>query len=193
MCLYSVLTGAIEGLYPEVLLDPFKEQLYLPSASVQFCYQQSGDEKVIRQEGKTSVVVLIEEFDPAELIGVIVLGVYPGQQHRLITSQACCFIDWMRVKPAKLGVAFGSDNKKCHALVQEIEPLEIEVAPVHDIKGPGLRDQLVEHVDIMHATLGYREKRRDAAPEIEECMELDSPFCFSKPCLGKQRQEEIDG
>ena len=47
LCLDGVLTGAIEGLYPEVLLDPFKEQLYLPSASVQFCYHQSGDEKVI--------------------------------------------------------------------------------------------------------------------------------------------------
>ena len=137
--------------------------------------------------------MLIEEFDPAELIGIVFFGVYPGQHHRLITFEPGCFIDGMRVKPAIPGAALGANNKKGHALVQKIEPFEIEVAPVHDIKGPRLWDQLIEHVDLMQATLGYRDERWDAAPKIQECMELDSPFGFSKPGLGKQRKAEING
>ena len=137
--------------------------------------------------------MVIEEFDPAELIGIVLLGVYPGEHHRLITSQARCFIYAMRIKPSELGISFRSDNKKCHALVQQIEALEIEIAAVHDIKGSRLWDQLIEYVDIMHATLGYRDERWDAAPEIQECMELDRGFGFSKPCPGKQRKAEING
>jgi len=45
----------------------------------------------------------------------------------------------------------------------------------------------------MHFPLGYGEKRWDVTPEIQERIELDGPFCFSKPCPGKQRKTQING
>jgi hypothetical protein len=33
----SVFSGSIKRLYSQMLLDPFEEQLYLPTAAIQVC------------------------------------------------------------------------------------------------------------------------------------------------------------
>ena len=51
--------------------------------------------------------------------------------------------------------------------MQQIEPLEIEVAAVHDIDRAWLWDKLIEDVHVMEFPLGYGDKRRDVAAEVK--------------------------
>jgi len=48
--LYCVLTGTVEGFYPKVLLDPFKEQFNLPPTSINLRYDQGWHDKIIGKE-----------------------------------------------------------------------------------------------------------------------------------------------
>ena len=77
--------------------------------------------------------------------------------------------------------------------MQKIESLEVEISTVHYIEGAGLRDELIKDVHVMDVSLGYGDKRWDVAAEVEQGMEFDGSFSFSKPCPGKQRKAQING
>jgi hypothetical protein len=104
--LYCVLTGALEGFYPEVLLDPFKEKLHLPPTSIKLRYNQSRNDKVIGKEREMSPVLLIKKFYPSDFFRVVLFRCCTGKDNGLITSESRGFIYPTGVKTTHFGVAF---------------------------------------------------------------------------------------
>ena len=66
-----------------------------------------------------------------------------------------------------------------------MESFEIEIAPIHDVKRPRLRNQFVEDVDIVQFSVADIDERGDVAPQVQESMELDGALGFSKVCPRK--------
>jgi hypothetical protein len=62
-----------------------------------------------------------------------------------------------------------------------------------DVERPGLRQDLIEDVDVMHFAPGNAEKRGDVAVQIEQSMHLDSDLVLAESGPGKQGQTEVDG
>ena len=52
-----ILGGAIKGLDPEMLLDPFEKQLDLPAAAIEVGNRDSGKNEVVGQKHKRFVVL----------------------------------------------------------------------------------------------------------------------------------------
>ena len=52
-----ILGGAIKGLDPEMLLDPFEKQLHLPAAAIKICNRDGRQDKIVGKEYKYFVVL----------------------------------------------------------------------------------------------------------------------------------------
>ncbi len=50
--------------------------------------------------------------------------------------------------------------------MQDVQALEVEIAPVHHVVGSGLEKHQVENIDIMRLAIGNHDKIGDIAPEI---------------------------
>ena len=52
--------------------------------------------------------------------------------------------------------------------MQAIQPLKIQIAPIHDVKGSGIEDQQIEHLSVVGLAVGDMNKRWDCAPRIQK-------------------------
>jgi hypothetical protein len=60
----------------------------------------------------------------------------------------------MGVAALEHNVGFGAYNEEGCAEREDVEALEIHVAAIHDVEGAGLRENLVEDVNIVHLAVG---------------------------------------
>jgi hypothetical protein len=77
--------------------------------------------------------------------------------------------------------------------MQRIKPVEGEIGPVHEIEGSRFRNQQIENIDVVKSAIRDVNKTGNASADIEQRVEFDSSFGFSKTCPWKQRQTQIDG
>ncbi len=86
----------------------------------------------------------------------------------MIGSNASGLVHRMRVAALEQDVGFGADDEEGRAEREDVEALEIHVAAVHDVERPGLRQDLVEDVDVMHFAIGNADKCGDIAVQVEQ-------------------------
>jgi hypothetical protein len=65
----------------------------------------------------------------------------------------------VRVAALEHDVGFRAEDEERRTECEDVETLEIDVAAVHDVDGPGLRQNLVEDVDVMHFSIGNADER----------------------------------
>src|SRR3972149_3164923 len=73
LCSHSVLRGAVETLYSQMLLYPLEEQLHLPSTFVQRADRQRRQRELIGQERQYFVCLGVAEAD-APKMGRVAFG-----------------------------------------------------------------------------------------------------------------------
>jgi hypothetical protein len=73
-----------------------------------------------------------------------------------------------------------------------VETLEIDVAPIHHVEGAGLRQNLIEDVDVMHRAVGDADKGGDVAMQIEQRVHFDGGFVLAESGPREQRKAQID-
>ncbi len=93
----------------------------------------------------------------------------------------------MRVAPLEQHVRLGPHHEEGRAQRQHEQPLEINVAAIHDIEGSSFRHDLVQHVDVMHLAIGNANKRWNVATQVQQRMHLDGSFASPEPGPRKQR------
>ena len=64
--------------------------------------------------------------------------------------------------------------------MEEEESREIQITSIHDIEGAGLRDQIVENIDVVDFSRGDFDERRDIAAQIQEGVKLDGSLVLSE-------------
>src|ERR1700674_1475778 len=129
----------------------------------------------------------------AELLRVHFGGVDGGQDDSVIGSDSGGLVYWMRVATLEQDVGFGAYDEEGRAEREDIQALEIHVAAIHDVECPGLRQNLVEDIDVVHFAAGNADERGDVAVQIQQCVHLDCGFVLSESGPGKQRKTQVDG
>jgi hypothetical protein len=77
--------------------------------------------------------------------------------------------------------------------MQHVKALEIEIAPVHHVEGTRLRDENIEHIDIVQLAIGDVDECRDGTAQIEQCVQFHRGLGRAKWRPGKYRQAQVDG
>jgi hypothetical protein len=133
--LHRVLSGAIECLYPQMLLDPFEEELHMPAAAIEIGNGLCGQDKVVGKEYETHVVFCVVILDSLELGRVILLCIEVLWRHNLVALNPCCFVYPLGIDPLEPEIAFCSNDKESSSrLVDSVKACKIEISPVHDIE-----------------------------------------------------------
>ena len=99
----------------------------------------------------------------------------------------------MRIKSAKSHIAFGTGHEESESLGESIQTLEVEIPPIHDVEGAGLRKNFVQDIDVVHLAIADPYERGDVAPKIEECVEFDRRLGPPKVRPRKYGETQIDG
>ena len=102
------------------------------------------------------------ELHPPQLNWIILTGFGTRQQDRLIATQARALVYWTRIDSSVLQIGFGADDEEGLSLVQRVEPVEIDIAPIHHIKAAGLEHHLIE--DIHAVKLAIRDMGTSTNP-----------------------------
>ena len=188
----GILAVAQELLYSQVLLDPFEEQFDLPTVLVECCDGQRGQDKVVGQEYKRLATLDIFESNAPQVFGVMLRGVKPVEQDRLIANNSGRSVDGCRIKSPSIHIGFGAGHEESARLMQSIETREIQVAAIHDIERPSLDRHEVQHVDFVHLAVADVDKRWDCAPQVQKSVQLDRTLGFAKGSPVEQAQTQID-
>jgi len=189
---YRVLRSPIKRLDPQVLFDPAEEQFDVPAELVEFGDRQRGLKKVVRQEGQVALVFSIVKTDPTKRLGIIDFRVGAGQGDGLIGSQVHGFIDGPRCDSSRLKIRFGPDDEKRAVKMKSIEPGEVQIAAVQNVKSATLEREIVEDPHIVRFSLCHMDKSWYRAPQVEKRMELDGALAFAEPSPGEKRQAQVD-
>ena len=73
-----------------------------------------------------------------------------------------------------------------------MEAGEIDVAPVHNVEGADVQNQLIQSVDVVDFSVGDMDEARDASPKIDQRVKFDGGLVFAEPGPREQGQTEID-
>ncbi len=111
-----------------MLLDPLEEQFDLPATAIQFGDSEGRKGEVVAQKNQCLSRLGILETDPPERGPEALVGVENGQHNSLIADQPRRAVDRMRVATLDLAVGLASDHEEAAALVNPMQPLEIEIA-----------------------------------------------------------------
>ena len=190
---YGVVRGSEEGLDPQVLLDPFEEQLDLPSALVDQRNGQCRDGKVVGKEDQILAGFLVEEMNSTQGNGISFLGQNSAQTNSLVAAQSGGFGNSARLPDMEVEVAFGPDYEERSGLDDAEKSTEIEVSAIHYINGSWRDWHAVEERHIVFPSLRNVDEQRDRALKLELGVDLHSRFRRTKVCPGEERHAQVDG
>jgi hypothetical protein len=90
-----------------------------------------------------------------------------------------------------LQVLLGPHDEARLGLRKDVQPREVHVPTVHHVDRAGLRDQLVEDLEIVNAPLGDPDEGGDAPTQIEQGVELHGGLGGPEPRPREQREAQV--
>src|SRR5580658_2924385 len=79
--------------------------------------------------------------DTTEALRVILGGLITMQHECLIEDHSGGSVHGMRIAPLRIHIPLGASDEETAGLMQAIQPLEIDIAAIHDVESPGFRNQ----------------------------------------------------
>ena len=191
--LYRIFGSTIKCLDSEMLLDPFEEQFYLPSALVELGDGQCGKGEIVSQKNDLFFLFGVEVFYATEFFGIPFKRVGRDQHDGLIAFQAVGSVHRMRVDSSEPRVFLGPCDEKGEELSKDVEPFEVQVTAIHDVEGTRLGNKDVKDIDVMELSIGDFDERGDAPTKVHEGMHFDSGFMLTERRSGKEGKAQVDG
>jgi hypothetical protein len=96
-----------------MLLDPFEEQLDLPTALVDLGDGERRQGEVVGQEDQSAVEFFVVESDAPELLGVPLFGIEAVEHDDLIALQSSGLVHGLRIEPVEMEAASGPGDEEC--------------------------------------------------------------------------------
>src|SRR5665213_1508931 len=189
---HSVLGSAVEAFDAQVLLDPLEEQFHLPSAPVQGANGQRRQGELVGQEYQVLAGLGIAIADATQVGGVMLGGIEAVESDGLVAHEPHVAIHRRRVHAPCIEVSLGARYEEAARLIQRVEPLKVQVPPIHDVEGAGFDKQQVQHVDVVHLAVGDVDEGRDRPPQVEQRVQLHRRFGGAKRRPREHRQAQID-
>ena len=189
---HGVLAQSVEGLDPQVLLDPLEEELDLPAGLVGLRDNKRIDRKVVCNEYKQLPAFDIPETDSSKIASVVSFGFCSIETNRLVGSQACGLVDASRFSDVVAHVLLGSGHEEGRGHVNLEESLEVHVSAIHDIEGSSFEHDFIENADVVDLSVRNRDEHGDRTTQVDQRMEFDGGFSSLKTGPGKQTHTEVD-
>ena len=161
-----------ERLDAHMTFEPFEKQFNCPAGFIELCDKQIREFEVVGEKNEAFFCFRIDEDDPAQLLGIL----FPGgaaQYDDLITTNRAVARYGIGVTNGKTEVRFCAGDEERFGLLDTIQPLVGNVAPIHDIKGAGLKDDGIEPVDVMHFPIGNMDHCWHGPAQIQLGMDFD--------------------
>ena len=191
--LHRVLAGTQETLDAQVLLDPFEEQFHLPTMFVPCGDGQRRQARGVGQKHQRLARIGILKTNTPQMFGVVLRHVKPVQCDALIAEHPGGPVGLGRIHAASVHAALGSGDKERPRLMQRVESRKVEIAAIHDVKGPGLERHDVEHIDIAQLAVADVDAGRNVAAQIQQRVHLHGRVGAAKRCPIEHRQAQVDG
>jgi len=169
---HRVLVGAQEPLDAQVLLGPLEEQLDLPAALVQRGDRQGRQAGVVGQEHQRLARLGVLEADAPQMLGVVLGRVEAVEHDALIADHATGVVRGVRVHPLRVHTCLGSRDKESAGLMHREQTLEVYVAPIHHVEGPGFHGQDVQHIHIVQLAIADVNERGDRAAQVQRLADI---------------------
>ena len=185
-----------ERLDTQVLFDPFKEQLDLPTLFVKCANGQGGKRYVVGQklQRPASFGIGVGHLPNQFWISFVRLVAY--QLNVLIAYQARVDGDRKFLNHNELHIAFGAGHKERSGGMQLMQPGKVDIRLVHHVIGANLDVALlcedVEDFDIVHLAVADVDKTWNRSTQIHQGVKFDGCFCRAKRRPRKQAQAQID-
>jgi hypothetical protein len=157
---------AIKRLDPQMLFDPFEEQLDAPAQAVEARPRQRGQAEMVGQKYQRPLLLHVVETHPPQFVGIGLGRVEAGQRNGLIAAQSSGRDQRMGMQPAVVEPVLGADDEERLRLLDGVAAGKVQAPPVHDINGVGLERQLIEPVDLVRAAFGHADRGGNAAAHI---------------------------
>ena len=175
-----------------MLLDPAKEQLHLPATLIELGDGERGQEKIVGEKHQAVLTQSIVIMNPPKPVGITSLGNGIVERDDLVRAQARSLVDGLREKALTIEALFGPSHEEGTRLVHAVESSKIEVSAIHQVNSAGFPDQLVQDVDLVDLPAGHNDHRGNAAPKVQQGVQLDGRFVAAELSPRKQRQTQID-
>lgn len=175
------------------MFDQLEEQFDMPAAFVAGPNGEGRELEVVGEEHQGFGGCGVLESDAAQVVRIVLSGRASMERGGLVANQAGPAVGGSRGPAAGVEVRFGSGDEECACLSQSLETWEVERDPVHDRKGPCLREQEVKDVDIVQLAIGDVDKAGDGSAQVKQGMQLDGGLGGAKCGLGQHRQTQVDG
>jgi len=133
LSLHRVRRCTVECFDSQILFDPFKEQLYLPTTFIYPRNYKRWQEKVIAQKNKPFLCFGIAKADAAQgnRVGFRRLGT--GEDDRLVAAQPRGLVDRSITTPTVVHVPFGAGSEERHVASKSMQPGEVDVTAILDV------------------------------------------------------------
>ena len=109
---HRIFAGAIKVLDPQMLLNPLKEQLDLPTLLIEQSNRQGRKHKVIGEKDKALPRLGVHVMDEPQFGRVILEARLMAQPDGVITAHSGGGIHWARLQADELETGFGTGDKE---------------------------------------------------------------------------------
>jgi len=190
--LHGVGRSAVEGLDPQMPLDPFEEQFHLPPLLVDIGNGLRRDGEQVGQKHKAPMVLSVVESDAAQRLRVILSGLGPHQRDDLIDADPASLVHRGRRQASEAQVPFGADHEESRKAMDSVEALEVEISTIHCDHRLLFQRHHVQEMDVVHRPGSQAHKGRDRSPQIQKRMHFHGGLRLSERCPGEKGKAQID-
>jgi hypothetical protein len=187
-----VLGGSEKRLDPQMLLDPFEEQLDLPALAVQVCNQLGFERKVVGQKRDAFAAIVLGHHAPQR--GWVVFAGIENRQHTILVAHdiGIGFVHGVGIAALEFGVGFGARDEECVGLMNHEQALEIEITPIEQIVSTGLDLQMIQGIDLVRLAIGDVNESGNRSTQVQQGVQLDCRFVRAKWSPRIHRQAKVD-
>jgi len=190
--LHGVGRGAVEGLDPQMTLDPFEEQLHLPPLFVDIGDGLRGYGEEVGQKHKAPMVLPVVESDAAQRLRIILPGPRTRKRDDLIDADPASLVHRRRRQASEAQLPFGADHEESRKAMDSIEALEVEVSTIQCDHRLLFQRRHIQEMDVVHRPGSQAHKGRDRSSQIQEGVHFDRGLRFPECCPREKGKAQID-
>ena len=154
-----------------MLLDPFEEQFDLPALFVKCANGERGQREIVGQEFERLAGILVDVDHATQHIGIALARYLAGEPDVTVADQSGDRLDPLAAHNFELQIVLGAGDKEGAGAMEEIEPGEVDVSPIHDIErarlDQALRSEHIQHPYIVHLAVADVKEAWDCSAQVD--------------------------
>lgn len=191
--MHRIIAFSPERFDPEVLLDPFEEQLDLPPILVKESNVLGGKIEVVRIVSERAVKVWSIVDDTPDFSRILLLVLFLREDNCLVAQDVVRSVkEVFAINNLIVRTFFLTNDKEGSGYGNLVKSGEVKVASVKDIACQRLVREPVHGVDIMHVGIGNPVEHGNLRDDIHLRVDLDARLRTSELRPTKERHTEVD-